>query len=595
MPVQSREDEDTVMRCGLGYVTYRGTVRFSPHVCFAYSLSVSAITDTTVVVAELHVDLATGSEPADVGVEAIADFATGSAGGPCAVFARGGMGMFSHPHPLIGDCFLAASEPWVAEGAPHRVRARHDACIRPDAPLVSRFVFGHRRDCTLEWLADTAAKAVPSDAADEWRTRAAEGEARPPELWMQHEDTWGRCNALSLLGSAIPLLSGPDDPGPEVLPTRKALALAMALASFAPPTALPLLLDAGRRQSRAGRIAEHPGRSPGEDIDPANDRSDLEILFLVAWMEYLSATKDCECLDAVCEWASDGCGTVWEHLVSACTFIRDELRTGPNGHVRMLAGDWCGYLDSAGIHGRGESVLNSAMLCYALRPLHALARERGNARFADVLTAWHRDLSLAVGAAFDREWFVRGFTDQGSSFGSPHQGRCFLDVQSWAVLAKCGSAAHREAALRNALDHNCGDGDPRCLSIPYTVPPPAAVSTSLALPGEDWNAGVRMPEAAWFIWALASERMDEAAMREWEKITVRARLAKLAGGGFAALHATESQCGVHAGHRQGAASLTMLPRPLQPVPDACVWQPFALRKILGPQPPPKPINCDGGS
>ena len=55
-------------------------------------------------------------------------------------------------------------------------------------------------------------------------------------------------------------------------------------------------------------------------------------------------------------------------------FLRDEIGTGANGHIRMLKADWndCPLEDADMdvMHEKGESVLNSAMAAWVL-PVYA--------------------------------------------------------------------------------------------------------------------------------------------------------------------------------------------------------------------------------
>jgi cellobiose phosphorylase len=188
----------------------------------------------------------------------------------------------------------------------------------------------------------------------------------------------------------------------------------------------------------------------------------------------------------------------------------------------MLSGDLNPALDRVGIAGAGESMLNTAMMVYALHPLVDWARRRNQEPLAAEWSAWERTLREAVSEAYGRNAFVRAYTDTGDPVGDGTD-TAFAEAQAWAVIARCGTDTQRAEAL-DTLVRSSGDTGLPALTVPYGVPP-QDVSSWRTAPGDGWNGGFCAVTAAWCVWALAAERRMADALAEWERATIRRRAA----------------------------------------------------------------------
>ena len=123
----------------------------------------------------------------------------------------------------------------------------------------------------------------------------------------------------------------------------------------------------------------------------------------------------------------------------------------------MGDGDWNDGMSRIGAEGRGESVWLGWFLCATMERFADLS-ERQNAggeavrwrSHAGALRARIRDV------AWDGDWYLRAFHDDGSRVGSAQSHECRIDsiAQSWAALAqprRDGDTARTQAAL-NAVD-----------------------------------------------------------------------------------------------------------------------------------------------
>ena len=138
--------------------------------------------------------------------------------------------------------------------------------------------------------------------------------------------------------------------------------------------------------------------------------------------------------------ASEG-GTLFEHCARA---LDHSLATGIHGLPLMGTGDWNDGMSRIGEGGKGESVWLGWFLHAALLAFAPLAEARNDPR----AVAWRvhaAALQPALEAAWDGEWYLRAYYDDGTPLGSHNDAECRIDsiAQSWAVLS---SVAPRDRA-----------------------------------------------------------------------------------------------------------------------------------------------------
>src|SRR5690606_19883723 len=87
--------------------------------------------------------------------------------------------------------------------------------------------------------------------------------------------------------------------------------------------------------------------------------------------------------------------------------------------------------------GRGESTWLGFFLYGVLIDYARLSDSRGDRARAARYRATARRLRPHLEAAWDGEWFLRGYYDDGTPLGSARNDECRIDsiAQSWAVLS----------------------------------------------------------------------------------------------------------------------------------------------------------------
>lgn len=144
---------------------------------------------------------------------------------------------------------------------------------------------------------------------------------------------------------------------------------------------------------------------------------------------------------------SDRRATLYQHCILALDY---GLRFGPHGLPIIGTGDWNDGMNEVGKDGKGESVWLGWFLINLLRTFAPICESRGEAERAAKYRG-HADAILAAieEHAWDGEWYVRAFFDDGTPLGSHVNDECQIDSlpQSWSVITGGGSTERARSGL----------------------------------------------------------------------------------------------------------------------------------------------------
>ncbi|MGD8874102.1 MAG: glucoamylase family protein, partial [Gammaproteobacteria bacterium] len=207
--------------------------------------------------------------------------------------------------------------------------------------------------------------------------------------------------------------------------------------------------------------------------------------------------------------------TLYEHCVRA---IKHGLRFGEHQLPLMGCGDWNDGMNLVGRDGRGESVWLAWFLYENLQLFAGLARDRGDAVFAELCTGQAAQLRSNIEAhAWDGGWYRRAWFDDGTPLGSADNEECRIDSisQSWAVISGGGDPVRARQALE-AVDKRLVRRDAQLIQL---LDPPFDQSDLEPgyikgyVPGVRENGG-QYTHAA--IWAATAFAMLGDRERAWE-------------------------------------------------------------------------------
>lgn len=197
-----------------------------------------------------------------------------------------------------------------------------------------------------------------------------------------------------------------------------------------------------------------------------------------------------------------------EPLRAHCLRAIRHVALGSHGLPLMKGGDWNDGMNRVGGQ-RGESVWLGFFFAAVLKSFAPYAGEDEQA----LLRLSHQVILAADTHAWDGEWYLRAFYDNGEPLGSRQGSACRIDnlSQSWAVLA--GAPKDRAAqALDQAYQRLFYPdlGVMQLLDPPFS-PPDRPGYIAGYLPGIRENGGQYTHAVPWVVWAMAELGWTERA------------------------------------------------------------------------------------
>ena len=133
-------------------------------------------------------------------------------------------------------------------------------------------------------------------------------------------------------------------------------------------------------------------------------------------------------------------------------------KTGSHGLMLIGTGDWNDGFNEVGKDGSGESVWLTEFYIIVLERFAIVSEKIGDKVYADSLREYATALRESVETAGrDKEWYLRGYFDDGSPLGSHRCDACRIDsiAQSFAEFAGLGRDGFVRTALESAYLELC--------------------------------------------------------------------------------------------------------------------------------------------
>ena len=203
--------------------------------------------------------------------------------------------------------------------------------------------------------------------------------------------------------------------------------------------------------------------------------------------------------------------SLFEHCERA---LEHAVTRGAHGLPLIGAGDWNDGLDRVGAHGKGESVWLAWFAIAVMNGFASLCTDTPRAELGERWRYRADEMARAIeGSAWDGEWYVRAFDDDGRPWGSRQNDECRIDAlaQSWAVLSGVAEPGRaRQAVL--AAERELMDGRERLIRLlwpPFEQTPRDPGYIKAYPPGIRENGGQYTHAAAWL--GLAYTALHDAA------------------------------------------------------------------------------------
>lgn len=214
---------------------------------------------------------------------------------------------------------------------------------------------------------------------------------------------------------------------------------------------------------------------------------------------------------------SDEKYSLFEHCRRALS--RGDTR-GPHGLPLMGSGDWNDGMNRVGIGGRGESVWLAWFLYENHKRFADLCEIQGEPELARQHRERAEEIKDAVNqVAWDDDWYLRAFYDDGTPLGSHRNEECQIDSlpQSWSILTG-GALNERKMKAIFAVEERLVQNEDRLIQL-FTPPFDETEKDPGYIkgypPGIRENGGQYTHAAIWAVWALTELGMGQKAYEQF--------------------------------------------------------------------------------
>ncbi len=200
--------------------------------------------------------------------------------------------------------------------------------------------------------------------------------------------------------------------------------------------------------------------------------------------------------------------------------VKQGLRFGAHGLPLIGSGDWNDGMNLVGKDGKGESSWLGFFLYDILKDFENISRRQNDADFALECKQQAEQLRKNLHAnAWDGNWYLRGYFDDGSPLGSAKKEECKIDSisQSWSVISGAGDARRMKMAL-DSVNKYLVHRDYKIIQLlnpPFDTSAPDPGYIKGYAPGVRENGGQYTHAAIWAVMAFAITGQKELT---WEML-----------------------------------------------------------------------------
>jgi cellobiose phosphorylase len=248
---------------------------------------------------------------------------------------------------------------------------------------------------------------------------------------------------------------------------------------------------------------------------------DDHLWVLVSLATYIKETGNTAILDEVIPFytkssQSKESGTVREHIERALNFTC--THTGAHGLPLLGFADWN---DTVNLPTGSESIFNASLYGVALLEMIDLFTYLGETETADRYRGWWEKMKEVVNKeAWDGEWFVRYYDNNGNPVGSHKndKGKIYVNGQSWPVMAGFATEEHASKALESVFNKLNTENGIKVSWPGYDGFDPDKGGITTYPPGAKENGGIFLHTNPWVMIAEAMRGNGNRAFQYYQQI-----------------------------------------------------------------------------
>lgn len=265
---------------------------------------------------------------------------------------------------------------------------------------------------------------------------------------------------------------------------------------------LELMITGQNSTGGAMPVVKPYAHNPGKE-EPTPEkayRSDDSMWLFNTIPAYVKESGDINFYNKVLPYSDKGEGTVLDHLRRAIQFNLDRL--GAHGLPCGLHADWN---DCLVLGAKGETVFVAMQLRYAMTVYADICAMLG-AKQSEI--DWVKGQMATLDAniekhAWDGEWYLRAYKDNGYKFGSKEseEGNIFLNPQSWAIISGVAQGQRAEVVMDSVEKHLATEFGTVLCDPPYEKTESSVIKAPLFNKGMKENGAIFQHTQGWAIMA----------------------------------------------------------------------------------------------
>ncbi len=267
------------------------------------------------------------------------------------------------------------------------------------------------------------------------------------------------------------------------------------------------LFDLASTQFKAGNAYhQYSPLTKRGNHDIGSGYNDDPLWLVIAVAEYVKETGDWKFLASPTPFENDStlAEPLYNHIRQSIQFVLDNL--GSHGLPLIGYADWNDCLNlnwfTENDSKVAESVMIAEMFIYAAKELQTIAKYLGNNEDVQWLAGVIQEMTDNLNqSAWDGEWYLRAFDDQGERVGSTGclAGKIYLETQPWAVMAGGASEERARQCMDSVYKHLYSDHGIILLQPAYEKYSEHLGEISTYPPGVKENAGIFCHPNPWAI------------------------------------------------------------------------------------------------